>query len=171
MSLIGTLPNLEILKLGHYSFLGKIWDTKDHEFQKLKYLQLELPDLEDWNSSYDHFPVLERLVLMNCIVLKAIPFEFSKISTLQEIVVDCCGKNVETSALEIQQEQRDLVCRIPPQPLDDPNPLQTEALLEELLLSASADHHHHHYIMISDSSLQTTMPVITLMPASVFIFN
>ncbi|XP_022882818.1 putative late blight resistance protein homolog R1A-3 [Olea europaea var. sylvestris] len=107
MSLIGTLPNLEILKLECTSFEGKIWDTKDDEFQKLKYLELYYVYLEDWNSSEDHFPILERLVLKNCNVLKAIPFEFGKISTLQEIVVYYCRKNAETSALKIHQEQRD----------------------------------------------------------------
>ncbi|XP_022846869.1 putative late blight resistance protein homolog R1A-10 [Olea europaea var. sylvestris] len=107
MSLFGTLPNLEILKLYGSHFSGKIWDTKDDEFQKLKFLKLEALELEHWNSSHNHFPVLEQLVLLECEVLEKIPSEFSDISTLQKIEVLYCGKNVETSALEIRQEQLD----------------------------------------------------------------
>ncbi|CAA2934884.1 Hypothetical predicted protein [Olea europaea subsp. europaea] len=92
MSLIGILPNLEILKLGYKAFIGKIWDTKDDEFQNLKFLKLDSLDLEQWNSSHDHFPVLEQLVLRNCGYLEEIPSEFSNISTLQEIKVFYCGK-------------------------------------------------------------------------------
>ncbi|XP_022862080.1 putative late blight resistance protein homolog R1A-10 [Olea europaea var. sylvestris] len=106
MSLIGTLPNLEILKLEN-AFSGKNWDTKDEEFRKLKFLQLDFVHLEQWKSSHVHFPALERLVLLECKVLEKIPFEFSYISTLQRIELLYCGENVETSALEIRQEQRD----------------------------------------------------------------
>ncbi|CAA2992527.1 late blight resistance homolog R1A-10 [Olea europaea subsp. europaea] len=107
MSLIGILPNLEILKLEGRAFSEKNWDTKDDEFQKLKFLKLDSLDLEQWNSASYHFPVLERLVLRNCRYLEEIPSEFSYILTLQEIKVLYCGKNIETSALEIHQEQLD----------------------------------------------------------------
>ncbi|CAA2964202.1 late blight resistance homolog R1A-10 [Olea europaea subsp. europaea] len=107
MSLIGILPNLKFLKLGYEAFIGKIWDTKDDEFQNLKFLKLDCLDLEQWNSSHHHFPVLERLGLQNCRYSEEIPSEFSDISTLQEIKVLYCGKNVETSALEIHREQLD----------------------------------------------------------------
>ncbi|XP_022846292.1 putative late blight resistance protein homolog R1A-3 [Olea europaea var. sylvestris] len=39
MSLIGTMPDLEILKLEREAFEGDIWNTKDDEFQKLKSLK------------------------------------------------------------------------------------------------------------------------------------
>ncbi|XP_022861860.1 putative late blight resistance protein homolog R1B-17 [Olea europaea var. sylvestris] len=107
MSLIGTLPNLEILKLGSRSYEGEIWSTKDDEFQKLKFLRLCNLDLEEWNSSHDHFPVLERLVLYFCKNLDKIPPEFSNILTLQKIEVDYCGENVGSSALKIREEQQD----------------------------------------------------------------
>ncbi|CAA2981874.1 Hypothetical predicted protein [Olea europaea subsp. europaea] len=70
-SLIGTLPNLEILKLDE-AFEGQIWNTKEDEFQKLKFLQLKWSDLEQWNSSHDHFPILERLLLFDCEKLEMI---------------------------------------------------------------------------------------------------
>ncbi|XP_022846871.1 putative late blight resistance protein homolog R1A-3 [Olea europaea var. sylvestris] len=107
MSLIGILPKLEILKLGYNAFIGKIWDTNDDEFQKLKFLKLDSLDLKQWNSSHDHFPVLGRLVLQKCEGLEKIPSEFSNIPTLEKIEVTYCGKNVKASALEIRQEQQD----------------------------------------------------------------
>ncbi|XP_022846282.1 putative late blight resistance protein homolog R1B-17 [Olea europaea var. sylvestris] len=86
---------------------SKNWDTKDKEFRKLKFLQLYFVQLEQWDSSNDHFPVLERLVLRYCKKLEKIPFEFSYISTLKRIELSYCGENVENSALEIRQEQLD----------------------------------------------------------------
>ncbi|CAA2981736.1 Hypothetical predicted protein [Olea europaea subsp. europaea] len=108
MSIIGTLPNLAILKLECRAFEGENWVTNDDEFQKLKFLKLrEIQGLKQWNSSYEHFPVLERLVLEFCKDLEMIPFEFSNILTLQKIEIYRCHKNVEKSALEICEEQRD----------------------------------------------------------------
>ncbi|CAA2986986.1 late blight resistance homolog R1A-10 [Olea europaea subsp. europaea] len=107
MSIIGTLPNLEILILENEAFEGRVWDTGDDEFQKLKYLELRHLSFEQWNSSYDHFPVLEQLVLDFCTNLETIPSDFGNIPTLQIIAVCCCGKNVESSAMEIREEQRD----------------------------------------------------------------
>ncbi|XP_022861863.1 putative late blight resistance protein homolog R1A-3 [Olea europaea var. sylvestris] len=107
ISLIGTLPNLEILKLKCNSFEGEIWSTKDDEFQKLKFLKLYLLDLEEWNSLNNHFPILERLVLQSCKKLERIPPDFSNILTLQKINVYNCCKTVESSALQICEEQQD----------------------------------------------------------------
>ncbi|XP_022851797.1 putative late blight resistance protein homolog R1A-3 [Olea europaea var. sylvestris] len=107
MSLIGTLPNLKILKLEEEAFEREIWDTKDDEFQKLKFHKLYCLDLKQWNSTDDHFPVLERLVFRTCKNLEIIPLEFSHIQTLQTIELYYCGKNVESLALEIREEPQD----------------------------------------------------------------
>ncbi|KAL2532576.1 putative disease resistance protein [Abeliophyllum distichum] len=107
MSLIGTLPNLEILKLECDAFEGGSWNTKDDEFQKLKFLKLERLKLAQWNASSCHFPRLERLVLQNCYNLRKIPSELSDIPTLQMIEVHCCDIYVRDSVMKIQQEQLD----------------------------------------------------------------
>ncbi|CAA2956192.1 late blight resistance homolog R1A-3 [Olea europaea subsp. europaea] len=107
MSLIGTLPNLEILKLECDAFEGRSWNTKDDEFQKLKFLKLERLKLAQWNASSSHFPMLERLVLQNCYNLRKIPSELSDIPTLQMIEVHCCDIYVRNSVMKIQQEQLD----------------------------------------------------------------
>ncbi|XP_022846902.1 putative late blight resistance protein homolog R1A-3 [Olea europaea var. sylvestris] len=108
ISLIGKLTKLEILKLEDEAFEGEIWNTEDDEFQELKFLKLDDLDLVQWNSSKDHFPKLEQLVLRYCHNLEMIPFEFSGISTLEKIEVHACGIKVDNSATEILEEQVDL---------------------------------------------------------------
>ncbi|CAA3027773.1 Putative late blight resistance protein homolog R1A-6 [Olea europaea subsp. europaea] len=105
MSIIGTLAKLEILKLEDEAFEGEIWNTKDDEFQELKFLKLDDLDLVQWNSSRDHFPKLEQLVLRYCHNLEMIPLEFGYILTLQKIEVHACGTNVDNSATKILEEQ------------------------------------------------------------------
>ncbi|CAA3027771.1 Hypothetical predicted protein [Olea europaea subsp. europaea] len=105
MSLIGTLPKLEILKLEDEAFEGEVWNTMDEEFQNLKFLKLDNLDLEQWNSSYDHFPVLEQLVLRYCDNLEMIPSELGEIPTLYKIEVHACGINVENSAMQIRKNK------------------------------------------------------------------
>ncbi|KAL2531301.1 Disease resistance protein RPP13 [Abeliophyllum distichum] len=105
MSLIGTLPNLEILKLESVSFEGENWITKENEFQKLKFLKLDSLQLVQWNASRDHFPRLERLVLRYCYNLEKIPSELGCIPTLRMIEAHYCGINVKNSAMQIEEEQ------------------------------------------------------------------
>lgn len=105
MSLIGTLPNLEILKLECDAFEGEIWNTEDDEFQKLKFLKLDSLEIEQWNASYDHFPILERLVLTECNKLRNIPCELGNIPTLQMIEAHSCCVTVRNSVMQIKEEQ------------------------------------------------------------------
>ncbi|XP_022854973.1 putative late blight resistance protein homolog R1B-16 [Olea europaea var. sylvestris] len=105
MSLIGTLPNLEILKLECDAFEGEIWNTEDDEFQKLKFLKLDSLEIEQWNVSYDHFPILERLVLTECNKLRNIPCELGNIPTLQMIEAHSCCVTVRNSVMQIKEEQ------------------------------------------------------------------
>nr|GLL20448.1 putative late blight resistance protein homolog R1A-10 [Ipomoea trifida] len=75
MAIIGTLPNLEILKLIGYAFSGKEWNTRENEFCRLKYLQIEKSGLKDWSSA--HFPILECLILSWCEDLEEFPASFA----------------------------------------------------------------------------------------------
>ncbi|KAI3451643.1 hypothetical protein Pfo_008308 [Paulownia fortunei] len=109
ISIIGRLPNLEVLKLAYNAIVGKTWDTRDDEFQQLKFLKLHNLELARWNaSSSEHFPSLQRLVLRDCYNLKELPCEIGEIATLQSIEVEFCPKAVAKSARKIQQEQRDM---------------------------------------------------------------
>ncbi|KAL8497625.1 hypothetical protein ACS0TY_021092 [Phlomoides rotata] len=110
MSIVGRLEFLEVLKLRKYAFEGERWNTRDGEFQKLKFLQLENIHLSEWNvASNDHFPKLQQLILINCRCLQEIPCEISEITALELIKVDgeCLSTLVE-SAERIEEEQQDM---------------------------------------------------------------
>ncbi|KAK6150827.1 hypothetical protein DH2020_015759 [Rehmannia glutinosa] len=108
-STIGILPNLEVLKLGYDAFVGGKWETRDGEFQQLRFLKLQQLGLNQWNvSSSEHFPRLRRLVLRHCYNLREIPCEIGEIATMQLIEVDRCRKEVRECVIQIEQEQRDM---------------------------------------------------------------
>ncbi|KAL2531293.1 NB-ARC domain-containing protein [Abeliophyllum distichum] len=108
MSIIGTLPNLENLKLVSDAFEGRRWKANDDEFKKLKFLQLDSLKLIQWNASSDDFPRLRRLVVRNCYYLEEIPSDLGYIPTLEMIKVHSCGNSVNGSARRIQEEQLEI---------------------------------------------------------------
>ncbi|KZV20638.1 hypothetical protein F511_31121 [Dorcoceras hygrometricum] len=101
MTIVGVLPELEILKLRLRSNKGKIWETNDGEFTKLKFLLIELAALVEWKTERDHFPSLQHLILRNCPLLEAIPYEIGEIPTLEKIEVIECSETAEASAKEV----------------------------------------------------------------------
>ncbi|GAA0153799.1 antimicrobial response protein [Lithospermum erythrorhizon] len=105
ITLIGDLPNLEVLKLRNNAFKGPEWETREGGFQKLKYLLIEETDLRHWELESHHFPHLEQLVLKCCEVLEEIPTEIGDIPTLAHIKLDNCCSSVERSAKDIREEQ------------------------------------------------------------------
>ncbi|CAI9087468.1 OLC1v1021543C1 [Oldenlandia corymbosa var. corymbosa] len=106
-SAIGSLPNLEVLKLISKAFAGLRWDVRAEEFVKLKYLKLESLDIVHWDVSLvdDPLPRLEQLVLRNCKQLQEVPSSFAEIFTLQRIEVHQCGVSVEESVSQIAEKQ------------------------------------------------------------------
>ncbi|KAI3473633.1 hypothetical protein Pfo_031541 [Paulownia fortunei] len=108
VSIIGRLPKLEVLKLRNVAFEGNRWDTKEGEFEKLRFLKLDRLQIAEWFASSDHFPRLQRLVLRKCENLEEIPCSVGDISTLQMIEVELCGESVVESAEKIQEEQMDM---------------------------------------------------------------
>ncbi|KAL2493292.1 putative disease resistance protein [Abeliophyllum distichum] len=106
--IIGRLPNLVVLKLEECSFQGDQWNTTEGEFQQLKVLKLSsVLGFTEWNASSDPFPRLEQLVLKYC-NLEKIPSSFCDIPTLKMIGVHYCEQSVVESAMQIQEEQRDM---------------------------------------------------------------
>ncbi|KAH6794382.1 hypothetical protein C2S52_004859 [Perilla frutescens var. hirtella] len=113
ISMIGRLENLVVLKLRGCIFAGagEDWDTRDGEFQKLRFLKLQdMRYLNRWNvASSQHFPRLERLFLYFCSHLRNIPSEIGEIATLQLIEVSGrCPQSLVKSAKEIQQQQMEM---------------------------------------------------------------
>ncbi|KAL2515613.1 putative disease resistance protein [Forsythia ovata] len=107
MTIVGSLPNLQVLKLLWDSFVGLEWEPNEGEFIQLKYLKLNRINLENWIANSIHFPSLERLVIDQCKSLKEIPSGIGEIPTLESIeVYNYCSDSVVTSAKQIQEEQR-----------------------------------------------------------------
>ncbi|KAJ9553986.1 hypothetical protein OSB04_018031 [Centaurea solstitialis] len=108
MLVIQLLPNLEVLKLRGILTIGeRQWDAREQQFQQLKFLMLELLDIEHWKASSTSFPCLKRLALWMCEDLEEIPLEIGEIATLELIEIDSRSNSVVESVKRIQQEQQD----------------------------------------------------------------
>ncbi|KAL2520264.1 Disease resistance RPP8-like protein 3 [Forsythia ovata] len=105
MTIVGSLPNLQVLKLFSDSFIGLEWEPNEREFLQLKYLRLDRINLQNWIANNIHFPSLEHLVIKYCGSLKEIPSGIGEIPTLESIEVSGCNDSVVTSAKQIQEEQ------------------------------------------------------------------
>ncbi|KAL2492519.1 putative late blight resistance proteinR1A-10 [Abeliophyllum distichum] len=108
MTIVGSLPNLQVLKLLWSSFVGLEWEPNEGEFLQLKYLRLREINLENWIANSIHFPSLKCLVIERCENLKEIPCGIGEIPTLESIEVSDCRDSVVTSAKQIQEEQQSL---------------------------------------------------------------
>ncbi|KAL2515578.1 putative disease resistance RPP13-like protein 3 [Forsythia ovata] len=107
ISIIGSLPKLEVLKLKDHAFEGPIWEPIEGEFSLLKFLLLEETGLEHWNVDETHFQSLKRLNLRYCYNLVKIPSGFGEHLTLQAIELYECSPFVVASAESIKDEQND----------------------------------------------------------------
>ncbi|KAL7153446.1 hypothetical protein ABFS83_04G169100 [Erythranthe nasuta] len=103
---IGSLPNLEVLRLGFHSVRGSKWNPIQGQFLRLKYLRIEYSRLKYWNAESFHFPALESLVLKNLHKLVEIPFGIGEIPTLGLIRLFACSESVAISATTILEEQQ-----------------------------------------------------------------
>ncbi|KAF3615645.1 hypothetical protein FXO37_35423 [Capsicum annuum] len=117
MTILCTLPKLEVLKLKDYAFQGSEWEPTNERFQQLKFLLLDGTDLIHWKASSFQFPKLEGLVRKNCYCPYEIPEDVAEIPTLQFIELYHCSSTADDSANRIQEEQHsigndDLVVRI-----------------------------------------------------------
>ncbi|KAH7847218.1 hypothetical protein Vadar_023418 [Vaccinium darrowii] len=107
LSILQTLPSLEVLKLLMSACEGQVWNANELEgFFQLKYLRFEWLNIVEWNASEDQFPRLEVLVMICCTSLKQIPIDFANLKELRMIKLDFCSQSAEDSAREIQEEQR-----------------------------------------------------------------
>ncbi|XP_051115978.1 putative late blight resistance protein homolog R1B-17 [Andrographis paniculata] len=108
MSIIGSLPNLEVLKLEVNSFEGNEWNPVEGEFLRLKFLMINgCDELKQWNADYTHFPRLEQLVL-RFVCLDEIPLEIGEIASLRLIQLEGCSESSVFSAKNLLDEQESL---------------------------------------------------------------
>ncbi|KAL0429590.1 UNVERIFIED_CONTAM: hypothetical protein Sradi_0585000 [Sesamum radiatum] len=109
MTVIRSLPNLEVLKLKSRAFIGEEWECcSEGEFPMLKFLLIERLNLKRWQVESSHFPCLVRLIIKICWELEEIPCEIGDIPTLELIEVGWGKKSLIDSVLLIQEEQRSL---------------------------------------------------------------
>ncbi|PHT39222.1 hypothetical protein CQW23_22795 [Capsicum baccatum] len=112
VSQLAKLQNLESLKLRVYFKSEDIctcWDVSDYEFQALKYLNLQNVLVTEWRSSEASFPVLEQLILNNCVIqCGQIPCNFVDIPTLKLIKLIHCDRSLGFSALNIKKEVEEI---------------------------------------------------------------
>ncbi|KAK4394723.1 putative late blight resistance proteinR1B-12 [Sesamum angolense] len=102
---IGSLPNLEVLKLLRHAFLGPEWNPEEGQFSRLKALYITESNLVWWRAESTHFPSLERLFLTDMAHLNEVPSEIGDIATLRSIYLERCSKSATISAKQIGVEQ------------------------------------------------------------------
>ncbi|KAG8378867.1 hypothetical protein BUALT_Bualt07G0029300 [Buddleja alternifolia] len=108
MTIIGSLPNLEVLKLRSHAFSGYEWNPVEGEFLRLKLLLIGSTDLRRWGAEDYHFPCLETLVLRGIKSLEEIPSGIGDIGTLRSIELIGCNNYVIRSAEQIIEEQQSM---------------------------------------------------------------
>ncbi|XP_076905803.1 putative late blight resistance protein homolog R1A-3 [Bidens hawaiensis] len=108
MSIIQSLPNLQVLKLDYNAFVGSCWNTDGQEFPQLKFLRLERLNINQWEAYSPSFPCLKQLEILICFNLEEIPIEIGDIPTLELIKIKKCRHSVDESVRRIQQEQQDM---------------------------------------------------------------
>lgn len=106
LAIIGSLPNLKVLKLKDHACLGTEWKPNEREFSQLKLLVLEALDLMHWKVDYNCFPSLQRLILHSCHELVEIPSAMGESQTLSMIELYECKASVLNSAQQILELQQ-----------------------------------------------------------------
>lgn len=95
MSILGSLENLEVLKLKDNAFHGKLWEASAGGFPHLQVLHIGSTDLVLWVASSHHdFPKLKRLELHNCEDLLQVPIELARVPSFQHLDLFHCRRAV-----------------------------------------------------------------------------
>ncbi|KAL1546819.1 putative late blight resistance protein R1B-16 [Salvia divinorum] len=105
MTIVGSLPNLQVFKLKNYACYGRHWETINGEFVNLRLLLIDESNLKCWRTDRSHFPMLKCLILHRCPYLDEIPKDIAYIPMLQLIEIDDHNHSLLQSAKIIQEEQ------------------------------------------------------------------
>ncbi|XP_073125181.1 putative late blight resistance protein homolog R1A-3 [Henckelia pumila] len=114
MTIIGSLPNLQVLKMMRIKRSGDcfwntdcVWTTEEGQFLQLKYFCSSLNCLVKWKTEKEHFPSLETLILHGVYSIDEIPSGIGEIDTLRSIELRYCIKSLVDSANQIQMLQHE----------------------------------------------------------------
>lgn len=106
LSMIGSLPQLQVLQLGANSIMdGQEWSPIKGQFMRLKILKINNCDLKYWDADSSHFLVLEKLLLTHLFYLEEIPLVRGETGKLELIRVDCCRESAVISALKMKENE------------------------------------------------------------------
>ncbi|KAH6823553.1 hypothetical protein C2S53_012315 [Perilla frutescens var. hirtella] len=103
MSVVGSLPNLEVLKLRTCAAKGRTWKLNAGEFCQLKFLLIEWCQLEIWEADESNFRCLEHLQLEG-VRMEEFPMDFA-LETLRTIDLRYCSKSLFLSANKMSQDR------------------------------------------------------------------
>ncbi|KAH6769440.1 hypothetical protein C2S51_014776 [Perilla frutescens var. frutescens] len=106
MRIVGSLPNIQVLKLRNHAFDGNCWETTEVVFPRLRVLLIDESNLRIWKSKRRQFPVLEGLMLYRCPYLFEIPSDIGHIATLKLIEVDHQKTSLFYSAKRIERDRQ-----------------------------------------------------------------
>ncbi|XP_073128687.1 putative late blight resistance protein homolog R1A-3 [Henckelia pumila] len=108
MTIIGSLPNLEVLRMTKIAGTGgSKWTPVKGQFLCLKHLHSSLDRLVSWEAEKVHFPSLESLILWEVYSIDEIPCGIGEIDSLQRIELFSCYKSLVDSAERIQEQQHE----------------------------------------------------------------
>nr|GMD20656.1 putative late blight resistance protein homolog R1B-8 [Ipomoea batatas] len=107
MTVLGSLEELEVLKLDDNAFSGELWDLNSNViFKGLKYLRIGNTNLVTWTAVVEKsFPVLESLVLKNCISLENMPQDFANVDSLKVVELFDVSERIADFAREICEQR------------------------------------------------------------------
>ncbi|XP_073121230.1 putative late blight resistance protein homolog R1B-17 [Henckelia pumila] len=108
LTVVGSLPHLEVLNLLDEAVKGREWNPLEGQFLELKSLQIEYSDVVEWIADSSHFPCLEILLLGFLGDLKEIPYGIGEIPTLRLISLIECSDSANSSAKKMEEEQQNL---------------------------------------------------------------
>nr|GME07816.1 putative late blight resistance protein homolog R1B-8 [Ipomoea batatas] len=105
MAVLGSLEELEVLKLDDYAFKGESWELNNNVvFRRLQYLRIGRTNLVTWKLATENsFPALQSLILRNCYVIEKIPEEFANVHTLKVMELFHVCESATQSAEEIRK--------------------------------------------------------------------
>nr|GME07533.1 putative late blight resistance protein homolog R1B-8 [Ipomoea batatas] len=125
MTVLGSLEELEVLKLDDNAFSGELWDLNSNViFKGLKYLRIGNTNLVTWTAVVEKsFPVLESLLLKNCISLENMPQDFANVDSLKVMELFDVSERIADFAREICEQRHGktnvkingIITHLPPQ--------------------------------------------------------
>lgn len=107
MTVVGSLPLLQVLKLRNYACDGDLWETNEGEFRSLVVLLIDGSNLREWITENSHFPRLRHLSIYRCPYLSEIPSDIGDIPTGESIEVDDQNTALLESVKRIKLEQEE----------------------------------------------------------------